>query len=89
MKIVETAINSADIAEVTAINTNNNEQTAPPFPNNATAAFGNTKPALTCSGVNLLGYVGQYSVFSNDNPTRPKHVEVSIGIANHANPPKT
>ncbi len=49
VKIDETAISSADIAEVTAMKIISKLAPAPPFPSIATAALGSTRPAETCA----------------------------------------
>ena len=43
----DTAMNSAEEAEVTAMKIRSRVAAAPPFPSSATAAFGRTRPAVT------------------------------------------
>jgi hypothetical protein len=45
--IDDTAMSSADIADVTAMKTRRNDAPAHPLPRSATAAFGSTRPADT------------------------------------------
>ena len=48
----ETAMNSADEADVTAMKTKSSVAAAPPCPSKATAALGRTRPAVTsASGI--------------------------------------
>ena len=86
---METAINSADIAEVTAMNTIKIAAAAPPVPIIATAAVGRTRPAETSAGSILFGYVGKTGLPSRASALRPIVVAARKGIANHARPPAT
>ncbi len=87
MKIDETAISSADEAEVTAMKTMRRVQTAPPDPRRATAAYGSTRPAETSALDMRSGYVGKAGLPSRARPARPMVVAQSHGIANHEIPP--
>ena len=74
----ETAMSSAEVAEVTAKNKTTKTAAAPDLPNNAAAADGAGKPALTSWGerARMLG--------SSRSATaaRPRVVENMNGIAN-------
>ena len=48
-------MSSADMADVTAMKIMRRLAPAPPFPSMATAAFGRTRPAETCSTDRRLG----------------------------------
>lgn len=48
-------MNSADEAEVTAMNTRSNDAAAPPVPSRAIAALGKTRPAETSASGILNG----------------------------------
>jgi hypothetical protein len=61
--------------------------TAPPFPSNATAAYGSTRPAETSSAGILLGKVGKAGFVSRARAARPMVVAQSHGIANQLRPP--
>lgn len=80
-------MSSADMALVTAMKTSKRVAAAPPDPSNATAASGRTSPALTSSGVILLGKVGNTGLFSRAKADRPIVVAQSQGIANQDRPP--
>lgn len=89
MKILETAISSAEVAEVTAIKIKTNVQAAPPFPRSATAAFGSTNPASTSISDILAGKPGNAGLVSSAKQASPIVVAHSHGIANHERPPST
>src|SRR5256885_4244060 len=89
VQIEDTAISSADEAEVTAMKTNRRVAPAPPLPNKATAAFGSTSPAVTSESGMRFGYVGKMGLFSRASAERPMVVEQSHGIANQERPPMT
>jgi hypothetical protein len=59
VKILETALNSAELADLTSMNTISSVQTAPPFPRIATAAYGNTRLAETSAFSMRLGKLGK------------------------------
>jgi hypothetical protein len=73
---------------VTAINTINRVQTAPPEPRRATAAYGRTRPAETSVSDIRKGYVGNAGFPSRARAERPIVVAQSQGMANHDRPPK-
>ena len=83
----ETAINSADEAEVTAIKTRSRVAAAPPDPSMATAALGRTRPAVTSAGSIRLGKVGKLGNDSSARQDSPIVVAVSQGMANQERPP--
>lgn len=89
MKILLTAIYSAELAEVTAMKINNKVAAAPPLPRRATAASGNTKPALTSALAILDGYDGKTGLDSRARAESPMVVAASQGIANQLRPPIT
>ncbi len=89
MKILLTAIYSAELADVTAMNTSSREATAPPFPSKATAASGRTRPAVTSPSGMREGKVGNTGLVSKARAERPMVVAVSQGIANQLRPPIT
>ena len=80
-------MNSAEDAEVTAMKTNNSVAAAPPFPSNATAAFGRTRPAVTSAADIRFGYEGNTGLPSNARAASPIVVAQSHGIANQESPP--
>ena len=59
VKIELTAMYSAELAEVTAMKISSSVAAAPPFPNNAPAAFGRTNPAVTSASGIREGNVGK------------------------------
>jgi len=79
MRDTYTAISSAEDAEVTAMKTSSSVHAAPPLPSRATAALGNTKPALTSAADNLSGYVGNEGCVSLARAARPIVVAQSQG----------
>lgn len=83
----ETAISSADEADVTAMKTIKSVHTAPPGPSKATAAYGSTRPADTSASGMRSGYVGKAGLLSRARPARPIVVAQSQGMANHEIPP--
>ena len=74
----ETAMSSAEVAEVTAKNRTMRTAAAPDFPNKAAAADGAGKPALTSLGkrTRMLGSPRRATA------ARPRVVENMNGIAN-------
>lgn len=84
-----TAMYSAELAEVTAMKTSSNDAAAPPLPRRATAASGNTNPAVTSASDILIGKVGNAGLVSRARAERPIVVAVSQGIANQLRPPIT
>jgi hypothetical protein len=72
---------------VTAIKTINSVHNAPPLPSRATAAFGNTSPAVTSASDILFGYVGKDGFPSRARALSPIVVAQSHGIANQLSPP--
>ena len=76
-------MNSAEDAEVTAINIKSSVAAAPPLPSIATAAFGRTRPAVTSASAIRRGYVGKTGLDSRASAARPIVVAASQGIANH------
>lgn len=78
---------SALLAEVTAIKTSSSTAAAPPLPIKATAALGNTSPAVTSASAILEGYDGKTGLVSSASAERPIVVAVSQGMANQLRPP--
>ena len=76
-------MNSAEDAEVTAINIKSSVAAAPPLPSMATAALGRTSPAVTSASAIRRGYVGKTGLDSRASAARPIVVAASQGIANH------
>ena len=74
----ETAMSSADVAEVTAKNKTTRTAAAPDFPNKAAAAEGAGKPALTSLGRRTRMAGSSRSATA----ARPRVVENMNGIAN-------
>ena len=89
VQIEETAISSAEEADVTAMKTKRKVAPAPPFPNRATAAFGRTRPAVTSAFGMRCGYVGKIGLLSRASAASPIVVAQSHGIANQLSPPNT
>lgn len=87
MNILLTAMNSAELADVTAMKINISVAAAPPLPSNATAEFGSTSPAVTSASGIRLGYVGQAGFPSRARAARPIVVAASQGMANQLRPP--
>ena len=85
----ETAMNSEDEAEVTAMKTSRRVAAAPPFPSKATAALGRTRPAVTSASGIRLGKVGKEGEVSSARQERPIVVAASHGMANQDSPPRT
>lgn len=84
---MDTAISSADEADVTAMKTISRVQTAPPWPSRAIAAFGRTSPALTWASDIRFGYVGKTGLASRAKALNPIVVAQSQGMANQLRPP--
>jgi hypothetical protein len=78
VRIDDTAMSSAEVAEVTAKNKTMRTAAAPDFPNKAAAADGAGKPALTSAGrrTRMLGSSRSATAAS------PRVVENMNGIAN-------
>lgn len=89
VKILLTAMYSAELAEVTAIKMSSNVAAAPPFPSSATAALGRTRPAVTSASGIRDGQVGKAGLPSKASAERPIVVAASHGIANQDRPPMT
>ena len=87
MKILLTAIYSAELADVTAIKMRSKVAAAPPLPSNATAALGRTRPAVTSASGMRDGKVGKAGFDSRASAERPIVVAASHGIANQDRPP--
>ena len=87
MKILLTAIYSDELAEVTAMKIKSKVAAAPPFPRRATAASGNTKPAVTSALAILWGKDGKMGFDSRARAERPMVVAASQGMANQLRPP--
>jgi hypothetical protein len=87
VKIDETAMSSAELAEVTAMKTIRSTATAPPPPRSATAAYGTTRPADTSAGSMRFGKVGNAGFPSSAKAARPQVVAMSQGMANQEIPP--
>jgi len=83
----ETAMSSAELAEVTAMKTIKSTATAPPLPRSATAAYGTTRPADTSAESMRFGNVGNAGLPSRANAARPQVVAMSQGMANQEIPP--
>ena len=83
VKTLETAINSALVALVTARNSNTSMIAAPDLPSRAAAAEGAGNPAETSAALKV-GIAG--SPFKA-TAASPRVVANVNGIANHANPP--
>ena len=75
----DTAMSSADPAEVTAINSMVSTSTAPTSPMRTDAAAGTVRPSCTCSGVRST---------SKATAVRPMVVASVKGIANQQAPPR-
>jgi len=82
VKILLTAMYSAELADVTAMKINRSVATAPPFPRRATAALGRTKPAVTSASGIRDGKVGKTGLDSRARAERPIVVAASQGMAN-------
>ena len=80
-------MNSAELADVTAMKMSSNDAAAPPFPSMATAALGKTRPAVTSALDMRSGYVGKTGLVSRARAARPMVVAASQGIANQLSPP--
>jgi len=89
VKILDTAISSAELADVTAMKINRSVHTAPPFPRRTTAALGSTKPALTSASGMRSGKEGNDGWPSSARQASPIVVAQSHGMANHERPPRT
>lgn len=83
----DTAINSAELADVTAMKTMSKTATAPPCPRSATAAYGTTSPAETSASSIRWGNVGNAGLPSKARAARPIVVAMSHGMANQEIPP--
>jgi hypothetical protein len=83
----ETAMSSAELADVTAMKTIKRVQTAPPPPSSATAAYGKTRPAETSAADMRRGKVGKAGLPSRARAASPIVVAQSHGIANQEIPP--
>ena len=89
VQIDDTAISSADDADVTAMKISRKVAPAPPLPNKAIAAYGSTSPAVTSAFGMRFGYVGNIGFLSRASAARPIVVAQSHGIANQLRPPMT
>lgn len=76
MRREDTAISSADVLLVTAMNRRMSIRTAPPLPRRVIAAAGATRPAPTWASVNALGYVGKEG--EDVRAAQPKPIAVDI-----------
>jgi len=83
----DTAMSSAEAADVTAKKTRIRIATAPDSPRRHTAALGATSPAETSAVAILFGYVGKSGSSSRAIPARPRVVARKKGIENQQRPP--
>lgn len=82
----DTAINSADAQEVTAMKSTIRSATAPLFPKSAVAAEEDASPEVTCDCDKGFGYVGKEGWSVKATAVNPSVVANPKGMANHASP---
>lgn len=83
----DTAMSSAEAADVTAKKTRMRIATAPDSPRRHTAALGATSPAETSAAAILYGEEGKSGSYWRATPERPRVVARKKGIENQQRPP--
>jgi len=81
-------MSSAEVLDVTAMNSSSNINPAPPFPRSVMAVAGDDRPAPFCAAVRGLGYVGKDVEEVRAAQPSPIAVAKLKGMPYQAIPPK-